>query len=115
MTDSRLSTEARGDCFQTALNLVIANPTWRLCHGTVVRREDGLAHAHAWCEYDEATEWPNGMMFNITYAVDRANGNDVTLPAGMYRNVGQCHDVTEYDKPTAARLAVRHKHYGPWT
>lgn len=112
MTDSRLSAE--GDCFVVALGLVRENPTWRLCHGTVVRDIDGLAHAHAWCEYDEVIEFPNFGPATTTIAVDRSNGNDVAFPAAFYRKVGRAHDVVEYESTEACRLAVRHRHYGPW-
>ena len=114
MTDSRLSTTGQGDCFSVALWLVKENPTWRLCHGTVVRDEDGLHHSHAWCEYDEVVNFPNFGPATFVVAVDKANGHDVSLPAPFYRKVGQAHDVTEYDAITACRLAVRHGHYGPW-
>lgn len=116
MTDSRLATDASGtgDCFSVAFNLVHDNPSWTLCHGSVVRDEDGLHHSHAWVERDEVVEFPNYGPVRMRVVVDRANGNDCELPAEFYRKLGGAYDVTEYECMEAMRLAVRSGHYGPW-
>jgi hypothetical protein len=110
--------DANGDCFKVALWLVYDNPEWTLCHGMVVRPEDGLHHWHAWCEYDETHVFPTKgkrvQTVRMRWAVDRANGNNVQLPVEFYRKLGQVHDVTEYTHDQTMRLASEHKHYGPW-
>jgi hypothetical protein len=111
---------ALGNCAQVAFDLVAEHRTWVLCHGTVVRQEDGLAHFHAWVErtavqYIPLHDGSDVMAVVVTTAIDRSNGHDVELPAEYYRKVGQAHDVTEYEWSEALTLATTTGHYGPWT
>ena len=109
-----------GDCFPVAFNLVLAgDERMRLCHGTVVRSTDGLAHQHAWVESTETYDVPlydgtGTMPVRHTQAYDKANGNDHELPADLYRKIGKAMDVHEYTADQARVLALSTGHYGPW-
>lgn len=112
---------ADGDCFPVAYRLAIAEHAGdvRLCHGLVVREHDGLAHPHAWVEVTATHDVPvldtdRTMPVTLTVAIDKANGHDVSLPAVVYRKVGQAHDVVEYEPLRAMTLAVSSGHFGPW-
>lgn len=113
--------EARGDCFVVAYQLATESTDreYRLIHATVLRQEDGLRHPHAWVEFTEVYEVPlpdgeGTAPVSLDSAVDRANGNDLLLPAQVYRKFGRVKDAVEYTADEAMRLALRHGHYGPW-
>lgn len=105
--------EATGDCYVVAGNLVTGFgevPEGAvLCHGTAVGQEqiEGIEFGHAWVEYlCPATGMP--------VVIDKANGNDLTLPAVVYYKVGEIRDVTRYKPQEARAMMLKHKHYGPW-
>jgi hypothetical protein len=108
-----------GDCFIVAFKLALKHG-WTLCHGTVVRPADGLHHQHAWCEGAETrtiASYMHGLReytYTDTYATDRSNGNDVTIHASLYRNLGRAHNIVEYTPDEARAHALRTGHYGPW-
>jgi hypothetical protein len=111
---------ADGDCFPTAFRLLReGDESMRLCHGTVVRSTDGRHHSHAWVESTRTYDVPvldtdQTMAVTLTTAIDKANGNDIEMPATVYRKIGQAHDVVEYVRTDAMRLAVQTGHFGPW-
>lgn len=109
---------ALGDCFPVAFRLLFDNADYLLCHGTVVRQEDGLHHQHAWVERTVTTMFPmldgTEVPLVITTAIDRSNGLDVELPADFYRKLGQAYDVSVYTYAQASILAINSGHYGPW-
>lgn len=113
-----MTEQATGDCFVVAFRLVVDSDEYRLCHGTVLRQEDGLRHWHAWVEQEmEATFLlPDGGTIEapLHVAIDKANGNDVMLPVAVYYKFGRVDDLTTYSRVEAMRLAVSHGHYGPW-
>jgi len=113
--------QGNGDCFVVAFNLVVnANDDrQRLCHGTVVREYDRLAHQHAWVEETDTYDVPvqdgsDTIPIRHTQAFDKANGHNVELPADLYRKLGKASDVVEYTREQAMALAIETGHYGPW-
>lgn len=110
-----------GDCYPTAYRLATERPGYRLCHGDVVGQGgiDGVVHGHAWVEMTETRavplhDWSGTVDVSVTVAIDRSNGNDITMPAEMYRKLGRAANVVEYDADEAMVMALRTGHYGPW-
>jgi hypothetical protein len=110
-----------GDCFEVAANLAwewADNDTVRVCHGYVTRPGDGHRHIHAWVETSTEVPalpgWPSGM--TITSAVDKSNGNDVTLIREAYYHFGGivADEVRRYTLREASEAMLRTEHYGPW-
>jgi hypothetical protein len=109
-----------GDCFEVAFKLVwdSDDESLLLCHGMVERYTDGLRHGHAWVERTDTITFPSDppITTHMDVCIDKANGNDVTLPRAFYYKAGNIHEheVVRYTKLDAARQAVRSMHFGPW-
>lgn len=108
-----------GNCFPVAFRLC-CDHGYILCHGTVKRPDDGLRHAHAWVEHTDTYDVPlhdgsGTVEVELTVAIDKSNGHDMTLPVEVYHRVGRTEDVERYTRDQAMRLAVQTGHYGPWS
>jgi hypothetical protein len=113
-----------GNCYPTAGRMVIDDPALTLCHG-VVTDVDGVVgpHGHAWVERTDRFSVPRGdypdsrHWVESTVVVDRANGNDVTMPQVLYYKLGRIDPATvvRYAPETARRMMLEHGHWGPWT
>jgi len=112
-----------GDCFEVSLNEIAfpmgefaGNDTARLVHGTVIGQGEieGIPYAHAWIEFDMFVPGPGGRQYPVRFAVDRAVGRDIRMPAELYRRMGQVSNAVEYTEREARRKAMQSGHYGPW-
>ena len=111
-----------GDCFMVAGRLQASDHDLVLVHGTVLAQVEGgtakvgQRHWHAWVERTSTHSHPDfpGMSFVIVDCIDKANGNDVTLPLAMYYKVGRVEDVRKYTRDEAAVLMLQYRHWGPW-
>lgn len=99
---------ALGDCYKVAWHLVTEEGAddMTLCHGEVTGtggKARGLRYGHAWVEVDGC-------------AIDRSNGNDVTLKDVMYYAAGSIdeEEITRYTAEEARIHALRTGNYGPW-
>jgi hypothetical protein len=125
--------EAHGDCYEAAFKYIMdqhrihgrgKGVNMRLVHATVTGQGplEGRPIVHAWVEEDIHPRVPPGGLpegfrpeeFALRIAVDKSMGKDLHLPAAMYRGIGQARKVSEYTWEEAAKLAVKHGHYGPW-
>ncbi len=98
----------RGDCYVVAFHLALEMDHAVLCHGAVHHPETGW-HGHAWVEtVEDVGPWV------VRLAHDKSNGNNATLPADLYRRIGRCRDVVEYEPDEARNEALTLGHYGPW-
>lgn len=93
--------DAIGDCYPVAFNLCSVIEGAVLCHGAVFHPLVGW-HGHAWVEVDGV-------------AIDRSNGFNTAMPAGVYRAIGRASDVVEYDHRASMRHAILTGNYGPWS
>lgn len=108
-----------GNCYEVAAQLVIFDPAYAdatLCHGTVWHDDTGW-HGHAWVEVERTLhhpDWPHPI--TIRDCVDKANGNDRTLPAALYYTFGRIDPdtVERYDADEARICAMAADHWGPW-
>lgn len=98
-----------GDCFEVAGKLITGldgtdfDPkAWLLVHGTVWHAATGR-HWHGWLESVDGR-----------WALDRSNGNDVTMPKAVYRLIGKAENAKEYTPNEAALAMLDHLHFGPW-
>lgn len=111
--------EQLGDCYPSAFRLARSIEGSVLVHAEVWHEQTGW-HGHAWTEVEEEHQVPRGdrpgefVAMRLRLALDRANGLDVSLPAGAYRNFGRARNVVEYSPEEAARLALDSGHFGPW-
>ena len=112
-----------GDCFEVAAGLVIHDNEnkYVLVHGTVLSTTRGgtapigYRHAHAWVEYESTFEhesWPQPIV--VATCVDKANGNDVELPAALYYKVGHVQVTGRYARWKAIEMMAQTGNYGPW-
>lgn len=100
-----------GDCYDTALHLLITMPaqvrdTARLVHARVTGNGPntlGQRYGHAWVEMGDTV-------------FDFSNGNQYVGRRERYYRAGKVDEaeVTRYTWDEAATLALRTKHYGPW-
>jgi hypothetical protein len=99
-----ISNEADGDCFVVVGHAAMDKEEQILiCHGKVMRRQDGMIHTHAWIE-------KNG---NV---IDKSNGLDIEMPVKFYYALGNIdrEKVRKYTPRNACELMVSTGHYGPW-
>jgi hypothetical protein len=89
-----------GDCFKVSYRQSMAEGG-DVVHGLVTN--NGKTFEHAWVEKDGQV-------------IDRANGNNITMPAAdYYANAGVHPDKVRRYAPDEARItAVRSRHFGPW-
>jgi predicted transcriptional regulator len=129
---TRANPEGFGDCYSAALNYMLSQAmtgsdakNLRLVHATVTGQApiEGLEYGHAWVEELEAPQIPPGaklppgidpMEFGTVWAIDKSNGQDIRVPAALYRMAGQARDAKVYTYEQARRMVTKHKHYGPW-
>lgn len=116
-----MTDEADGDCFEVAGDFMIHLPEdkqgrTKLCHAEIIGHGpiEGVLHWHAWIEQYEELTHPELGTFRVTCAIDKSNGKNITLPAGMYRNLARAETVYEYDFNQSCANMVREQHYGPW-
>jgi hypothetical protein len=86
----------------------------RLIHG-LVSHETSPPHFHCWIEFEQHFAhdgFPGGL--RLPMAHDRSNGNDITIPADVYRHLGRATDIQEYTPTEALQHMVKLGHYGPW-
>ena len=106
-----------GNCYPTAARIILAYAysedaqEIRLVHGTVTGQSGtalaGVRFGHAWVEE---------LVDGVWWAIDKSNGNDVRIPAGLYYAIGQIrpNEVVRYEPDEAIEMLATHKHYGPW-
>lgn len=96
-----------GDCYQAAFDTMLHYPAGdlRLAHGTCTGQGPiaGVAFGHAWLELADGT-----LVFDV------ANGRHAVLAKAAYYRIGKCRKVKLYTRHEAMRMAVKHRHYGPW-
>ena len=129
--NQRLSGE--GDCYPTANKMVMDKigaadeDNWRAVHGVVSGQGEleGVRFGHAWVEETQRFPVPEGIpdeqraaweRMSVTIVHDKSNGNDVSMPAEMYYNIGQIDKSTlqRYTPTETARNMARSMHHGPW-
>ena len=106
---------ATGNCAASALwgcetlqtKYGIDLPDIRVVHGLVTGTGggiEGVRYGHAWVEYE-------GIAFDFAQG-----GDPVSVPVETYYAVGQIDplETVRYSVREARRLAVQHRHYGPW-
>lgn len=105
-----------GDCYVAAMNHFMetgmTNKDVRLTHGTPIGQGaiEGVKFGHAWVEE------PDASIENLTWVVDKANGNDVRMPAELYYKIGQIKksEVHRYSFDEMAEKVSDIGTYGPW-
>jgi hypothetical protein len=102
-----------GNCFETAMGLVLGDPTMTLVHGLVHHDVSG-EHWHAWAERTEEVHFPGYGPVTMTSCIDHANGNHWEGPAALYYSIGRIKTTHRYDDVEAAKEMLRTGHYGPW-
>jgi hypothetical protein len=109
-----------GNCFQEALDNLVAHESWMLVHGLVKHPQTGLYHWHAWNEYTERHELEyNGVKHTVELHIcyDSSNGNSeklMELPQPLYYNAGQIINVRRYTLEEALPHMRETMHMGPW-
>lgn len=98
-----------GDCFPVAGRLIWEVADAVLCHGLVTGTGaiKGLVHWHAWVEQAR----PDG-----AWVIDRANGNDIEMPADIYYRLARVDpaEVHRYAFREACTQMLTAEHWGPW-
>jgi hypothetical protein len=112
-----------GDCFTKAIEVArrleaeLDTDAYDIMvvHGVVVHPVTGR-HWHAWVEATHEVPAGNGQTWPCTTAYDESNGNDVALPADLYRRIGSVEDDKAWRYPLvrAVELMLERGHYGPW-
>lgn len=94
-----------GNCFQTAVNTVMENPNYILCHGVVCGQGpiSGIEYLHAWAE-DGDTVIDN----------TQKNPKNRVMDKVLYYALGNIHDVCKYSYREMLENLVEYEHYGPW-
>lgn len=94
-----------GNCFQVAVNTVLENPSYTLCHGVVCGQGpiSGVEYTHAWVE-DGDTVIDN----------TQKNPENKVMDKMFYYAVGNIHDVRRYSYKEMLENLVKYEHYGPW-
>ena len=105
MKTPRTRSKAKGDCYRAAAELVLRRPDLHLTlvHGTCVGHGaiEGIAFGHAWAEVGDVV-------------FDFSQGRNAVVWKTLYYKAGTCRNVTLYTREEAIRMALFHKHYGPW-
>lgn len=102
-----------GNCacvsFRIMLDLVDALPKGDiiLVHAGVTgqARLEGKLYFHAWVEV---------MGHGMPFVLDYSSGNEIVMPAPLYRHLSRHTHLREYMPAEAMAEAVRSGHYGPW-
>jgi hypothetical protein len=118
--------EAKGDCYEVALHLVLEDKDLVLVHGWPVGQPGGTAipgerYGHAWVERTTSVTFPANddhpeMHAEFVDFIDKSNGNDRMMPAAMAYNIGHLDEehIARYSHDEALAKMVEYKHYGPW-
>jgi hypothetical protein len=90
-----------GDCFMSAYRNIFHNRQYKLVHGVVTRKSDGIQHPHAWCEF-------GGMVY------DNSNGNNICMPKELYYSLGNIELTVRYTYDEAVNNVLNTEMYGWW-
>lgn len=104
-----MSKQGKGDCFQVAGTLMMDGRFLKehpdaVCVHASVQGQGPLAGrrlVHGWVE-------AGGL------AIDRSNGKNLAIPAGLYRAIGNATMIYTYTPEQARRLMVKTGIFGPW-
>lgn len=107
----------KGNCYEAAVTLMMNRHELGLTNVTVVQATcegrgalEGKRFGHSWLEADG----PEVAGQHMRTAYDFANGNEVEMPAVVYRYFGHATDVHEFTPEEALVQMVATEHYGPW-
>ena len=119
-----------GDCYEAAFNTIHRSVEdeddqreLTLVHGEVEGQQKlaGVRHGHAWVEWTEPVEIPEGsdipehVYKELAVMVeDNSSGRHIVLPAKLYYGIGRIDNTHRYTWEEARAKVLEHGTYGPW-
>ncbi len=97
-----------GNCYELAGKYQLDRPDRELTlvHGTT-QSDPRPPNPHGWIEYEDDYDWPDRWM------VWEPVSNEV-MPRSVFYATFNATEHHRYTREEVAKLALRHKHWGPW-